>query len=146
LIGNDNDNLMVGHHEGDVIYGNGGNDCIYGGHGNDALYGGDGNDRLNGGMGADNLYGGAGSDTFVFSVWSESTDLNNQRDTIHDFSAGDFIDLSSCGISSMNQIEIETLGAGDYRVHVHSVIGDPRWDLGIDVVGVAPTEANFIFA
>ena len=145
LTGNDNNNLMVGHRGADVLYGMGGNDCLYGGMGNDNLYGGDGNDRLQGDVGADHLWGGAGADTFVYTNWADS--LNGAGDTIHDFGAEDIIDLSAAApgcIASMSQIEIQTTGANQYHVTVHTIPGNTTWDMGIDVIGTAPTEANFI--
>jgi len=144
LHGTEDDDIIVGHRFNEELYGEGGDDYINGGLGRDQLFGGDGNDRLDGYVGADELTGGAGADTFVIGLWADSRDLNNQRDTIFDFMAEDFIDLSACGIASMDQIEIQTLDVGKYRVIVHSVSGDTRWDIGIDVLGVAPTEVNFI--
>jgi Ca2+-binding RTX toxin-like protein len=141
LYGTEENDLIVGHRSNDCLYGLGGDDYLNGGLGNDKLYGGEGNDRLDGYVGADQLSGGAGSDIFVVGCWSDSRDQSNQRDTILDFAAEDFIEL--CGVT-MDQIEIEMIGAGEYRVCVHSVAGDSRWDIGIDVIGVAPTEANFI--
>ena len=144
--GTDSDDLIVGHRINESLYGNGGNDTIIGGLGNDKLYGGAGNDRLDGSVGADSMWGGAGSDTFAFSWWADSCDANNQSDSIRDFAAEDFIDLSSIGALTMDQIEVTTVRPGEYHVCVHLVEGDTRWDMGIDVVGVAPTEANFILA
>jgi len=142
--GTDLDDLIVGHRGNETLCGLGGNDYIIGGLGNDIIYGGDGNDRLEGGMGADMLYGGAGADTFSFSCWSESMDSTGNRDTIADFQSIDHIDLSALNVT-WNQVQIETLGTDQYRVHVHVVPGNPTWDVGIDVMGAAPTEANFIF-
>ena len=60
------------------------------------------------------------------------------------------IDTDGNGISEQYavtwaDVEIETLGVNEYRVHVHQVAGDTTWDLGIDVLGVMPTESDFIF-
>lgn len=69
---------------GDLIYGGDGNDVIVGGAGDDTVLGGGGADTLYGGAGADTLTGGAGADVFVVEG----------ADTITDFTAGDFVDLS----------------------------------------------------
>ena len=128
----------------ETLHGLGGNDYLIGGDGNDTLRGGDGNDILNGSAGADNLVGGAGADTFLFEYSWHSLDSNGNRDKIEDFEAQDTIDLSAMpGVVSFDQIEIETIGPGQYRVCIHNP-NDPTWDFGIDVVGAAPTEANFI--
>lgn len=71
----------------DLISGAAGNDTISGGAGNDTISGGEGNDTLTGGDGNDRMTGGAGADRFVFS-WLFGTD------TITDFGADDYIDLS----------------------------------------------------
>ncbi len=70
---------------GDVT---GGNDVLDGGMGNDTLYGEGGNDILFIGLGADHAYGGAGNDVFALNA------IDGDVDTIHDFAAGDSINIS----------------------------------------------------
>ena len=75
VIGNDEDNYIVGADgastmsggEGrDRLYGNGGDDTLFGNDGDDQLYGGDGADLIDAGLGKDQAYGGAGADVFIF--------------------------------------------------------------------------------
>jgi len=65
---------------------------IFGGQGNDTIKGSQGNDLITGGTGADNLYGSGGNDIFNYRTVAESTSAS--RDTIHDFSLGDLLNLS----------------------------------------------------
>ena len=109
LIGDDNDNILKGHHGNDILKGNGGNDTLYGRNGDDKLYGDEGDDALNGGSGNDILEGGKGNDklkgeygddTYVYSkgdgndsifdLWGKNTlvfkDINkNEVDFIRPF-------------------------------------------------------------
>ncbi|HET7714990.1 MAG TPA: calcium-binding protein [Bauldia sp.] len=78
-----------------VITGNGADNTLDGGDGADSLAGGDGGDRLIGGFGPDRIAGGNGIDTFAFLALSESGNKPSARDTILDFTAEDFIDLSA---------------------------------------------------
>lgn len=143
-----------------VINGTSGNDFLIGGLHKDKIFGGDGDDIINGWGGADELWGGDGADTFVVSKHHHSRDQNGHRDTIMDFEAGDKIDLSNLygvddpdgdGIGNayhptMANITIETLGPGEYRIHVSlDPLNGGFYDVGIDVIGAMPTEANFIF-
>lgn len=139
LDGTEEDDLLVGHRHNETLNGLGGNDTLIGGLGKDELNGGDGADRLEGGEGSDTLIGGNGSDTFTFSWWTESQ--TSTPDTIEDLSAEDLIDLSRVGITSMSQVEVLS-----DQIIVHSVPGDPRWDMLINYTGVVPVESNFIFA
>jgi len=112
IIGDDNDNRLIGNKGGDTIYGRDGDDFIVGENihgeaGNDtltgegydvSLYGGDGHDTLDagpiahevfsenilsGGGGNDWLQGNVGDDTFVFDAEASS------RDRVVDFESGD---------------------------------------------------------
>lgn len=128
----------------------GGDDYLYSGNGNDVLEGGDGNDTLIGAAGADMLSGGSGSDTFVFANhwhWTDWTnDTPNGMDTITDFEASDFIDLSgvsSGDVTSFAQISLEPIAGGNI-VHV-DVGGLDSNDMHIVVLGETPTEADFVF-
>ena len=111
IIGDDNDNRLIGNKGGDTIYGRDGDDVIVGENihgeaGNDtltgewydvSLYGGDGHDTLDagpiaheafsdnilsGGGGNDWLQGNIGDDTFVFDAEASS------RDRVVDFESG----------------------------------------------------------
>lgn len=111
IIGDDNDNHLIGNKGGDTIYGRDGDDVIVGENihgeaGNDtltgewydvSLYGGDGHDILDagpiaheafsdnilsGGGGNDWLQGNIGDDTFVFDAEASS------RDRVVDFESG----------------------------------------------------------
>ncbi len=75
IIGDNNNNVLLGSPGPDIIEGKGGNDYIsgglcddelYGGEGNDKLYGDDGDDILDGGPGNDFLCGGPGNDTYIW--------------------------------------------------------------------------------
>jgi Ca2+-binding RTX toxin-like protein len=118
--GSDNDDLWRGNSNDDHYDGGQGNDQVSGGNGNDELRGASGNDRLSGdlgaddlfggdgddvlvgGAGSDDLYGGLGNDTFKYSNVLESGLTSSTRDHIHDFSAGDKIDLSGIDARSGN--------------------------------------------
>lgn len=69
---------------------------------NDDLYGAGGDDILIGGAGADDLHGGPGKDTFKYNTIFESGLSIDARDRIHDFTAGDKIDLSTIDAKSGN--------------------------------------------
>ena len=93
LPGGEGDDTISGLGGNDKLIGNAGNDSINGGTGNDklvgndgddTLYGNDGIDELLGGSGNDSLTGGAGNDVFEFAA-------RHGRDTITDFTDGDFI-------------------------------------------------------
>lgn len=112
IIGDDNDNRLIGNKGTDTIYGGDGDDILegeelYGEAGNDtltgdgykvSLYGGDGHDTLDagpkaleafsdnilsGGGGNDWLQGNIGDDTFIFDAEASS------RDRVVDFETGD---------------------------------------------------------
>lgn len=166
LGGND---TLFGNDDDDVLNGGDDNDTLHGGYGEDELNGGDGNDVLIGYAGADTLTGGAGADTFKIhspwdvlfnNGWNWSYNRDGERDTITDFVSGeDKIDLNGLyrqidtngdGISeayavTWDDVEIQTLGPNQHRVVVHQVDGQPEWDLGIDVIGTAPVQSDFIF-
>ncbi len=78
----------------DLIIGNALDNFIDGDNGDDTLMGGAGNDTIRGDDGVDALWGGDGADVFFFK---RESDLRESRgiDTIHDFTEGDKIDLSS---------------------------------------------------
>lgn len=140
LIGGDNLSNMDGGSGDDLVFGHGGNDILAGGDGEDKLVGGDGNDRLDGGWGDDVLFGGAGNDVliggpgqdilhggttgkdrFVFlttdDVWGTHYSV---CDHIHDWHAGDKIDLSAIDAIGWQQ--------ADGTDHAFSFIGTAAFD------------------
>ena len=108
--GNDNDHLeggfdndrLEGGNGDDYLNGGAGIDALTGGIGSDDLYGEEGDDTLIGGAGSDDLYGGLGNDTYKYSNVLESGLTTTTRDHVHDFSAGDKIDLSGIDARSGN--------------------------------------------
>ena len=70
IIGNLDDNLLVG------------------GKGNDTLWGDDGEDTLRGGNGNDNLWGGDGADTFIFCAGDGTDKISD-----YDFAGGDLLQI-----------------------------------------------------
>jgi serralysin len=77
IIGNNNDERLIGTSFADRIAGNGGDDFIFGLRGTD---------RLGGGLGFDNLFGGRDADTFVFisgdTARDQVRDFENDVDTL----------------------------------------------------------------
>lgn len=91
IIGNNNNNTLVGTSFADFIdglrgndnlSGRNGNDSIQGREGNDTLNGENGNDSLNGGRGNDSLNGGSGSDTLFGEIGNDSLDGGAGSDTL----------------------------------------------------------------
>jgi Ca2+-binding RTX toxin-like protein len=78
-----------------TLSGNSGNNVLSGLAGNDTIDGGAGNDTIIGGKGMDMMTGGLGNDSFVFASGDFSSNTNTNADTIADFTAGDYIDLSA---------------------------------------------------
>lgn len=133
----------------------------------DTLIGTDGADTLIGYGGSDTMSGGLGADIFMIAPsflltndgWNFSPDRDGECDLITDFASGDKIDLSGLvknidtdgnGVSeryavTWADVEIEQIGIDFYRVHVHQVEGNATFDLGIDVLGTAPSESDFVF-
>jgi len=66
IVGADGSSTLSGGDGRDRLYGNGGDDTLFGGAGDDQLYGGDGADVIDAGLGRDQAYGGAGADIFVY--------------------------------------------------------------------------------
>lgn len=91
IIGNNNNNTLVGTSSADFIdglqgndnlSGRNGNDNIQGREGNDTLNGENGNDSLNGGSGNDRLLGGSGSDRLFGEIGNDSLDGGAGNDTL----------------------------------------------------------------
>jgi Ca2+-binding RTX toxin-like protein len=81
----------------DRLEGSGSGDRLFGEAGNDTLLGGDGDDTLVGAVGADSLAGGAGADLFVYRRPGDTGPGPGTRDTIANFTPGQFdrIDLAA---------------------------------------------------
>ncbi|MDA0966314.1 MAG: type I secretion C-terminal target domain-containing protein [Proteobacteria bacterium] len=65
IIGDSDDNIIVGSKYNDLILGKGGDDIIFGGYGWDLIVGGKGDDILFGGVGLDYLSGKKGKDSLL---------------------------------------------------------------------------------
>lgn len=117
LMGNEHDNVLIGHsgndrmmagqgddklkgaNGNDRLHGGPGQDIVVGDDGNDTLYGGSGNDRMSGDNGNDTLYGEAGND-FLYAgrgvdvlIGGSGSDRfifenNSTRVTVSDFEVG----------------------------------------------------------
>ena len=165
LSGDGGNDWLSGGKGNDTLNGNAGNDWLVGGKGNDILNGNTGDDLLVGGLGRDVLTGGGGVDTFGYSYVEDSVPVAGFLDTIRDFDANDFIDLSKIdadagtaanepfdwkGVSSTN---VFTGAAGElYFDPVPNLLrgdtdGDKHADFAIEVVGSAnPDLAHIIGA
>lgn len=96
-IGND---ALLGGVGDDYLWGWTGTDYLIGNDGADTLYGEDGGDEMQGILGADQMWGGAGNDLYLYYSAADSTVASGGRDRIHDFAAGDRIDLSRVDANS----------------------------------------------
>ena len=74
--------------KGKTIIGNVDDNLIIGGKGSDTIWGGDGDDTLRGGKKNDVLWGGDGADTFIFCA-GDGTDTIND----YDFTGGDLLQI-----------------------------------------------------
>lgn len=115
----------------------------------DALDGGLGNDTLKSYIGADALTGGAGSDTFIFDWYDSNTGADFGVDTIMDFEAVDFIDLSHATyysemdllVATTRALTMDDITITSDSIHVEISTGD----IDIAYLGATPTADNFIF-
>ena len=114
ILGGEGNDRIEGKEGADDLFGEEGDDTVEGGAGADRLFGGEGDDKLDGGTesdflhggeGDDELRGGAGSDVFAFGA-------ECGLDTVMDFKDGeDRIDLSAFeGISGVDDLQIDTYG------------------------------------
>ncbi len=87
IVGNAQDNSILGGSGKNYLYGKDGDDYIVGGKVADKLYGQNGDDTLLGGKGNDSLWGGEGADTFIY----ESGD---GRDVIFGFDNSDMLEIT----------------------------------------------------
>lgn len=154
---NGDDYVQGSWNQANTIDGLDGNDSLFGGQKADTLIGGNGNDVLCGMQGADILTGGAGNDTFLYGGWYQST-ASLGIDMITDFEAGDKIDLkaishytvigdpNSAVPLTMADITITSSDATHHHIVASVIAGDPTYDVELDLVGVAPTAANFVLS
>ena len=112
-IGNALDNSITGNTLSNVLDGSAGNDRLLGGDGSDTLIGGSGSDTLTGGT-------GPGVDVFAYSSVVDTPTGPGIRDTIMDFDAFDFINLSA--------IDANSGVAGD---QAFSFIGNAAFTIGV---------------
>jgi len=108
---NESSNSLVGNLENNIILGMGGDDYLFGLDGSDILCGGDGNDYLFGYNGADYIFGGNGNDVIYYASDSEDNkvDGGNGRDTIF-------------GAQTIN------LSNDDQFIHIEDIIGSGNDD------------------
>ena len=116
LVGNGNDNDILGLEGRDVLYGMSGNDTLDSGEGDDRLYAGSGNDLLRGGDGHDKLYGESGSNTLDGGAGNDQLSAGSGGDTLiggtgNDILAGsigsdEFIFNAGDGVDTIENFEI----------------------------------------
>ena len=138
------DALIQGTDQKDSIATGSGNDLVRAGDGDDWIYGNWETQIVYGQGGADDMWGYAARDVFAYEAASDSPNTNKGRDTIMDFGFGgtaDSIDLSALGLDPSDVSIVETHKG--WRV-LADVNGDGVADLGIDVLGVAPTFGDLI--
>lgn len=144
-----------------------GDDQMIGNAENNTLLGMDGDDVLEGYLGADVLTGGPGSDVFAYANWGDSPDGPQSRDLITDFTTADRISLKqlrnnlSREASPLNSVlnndyAFQFIGdttfsgrAGEVRFSAGTLSidldGDATTDLAINLQGVTSfTAANLI--
>lgn len=89
MIGDAENNLMMGHKGHDTLYGEDGDDVIYAGNGYDRVYGNDGddilygekgNDSMKAGNGNDKLHGGDGKDFMFGETGNDTLQGDNGKD------------------------------------------------------------------
>lgn len=160
--GSGNDTISAG----GLVYGGAGNDIITTNSGFDRIFGGTGHDVINASTGADIIVGGRGQDDLtgggaeqdIFRYTSARDSLRGSaRDIIHDFDAADIIDLSAIDANthkSGNQ-QFHFIGGASFD-HTRGALrfagtllsgdvdGDGRADFQIELLGVAPVEAQFV--
>ncbi|MDB5524856.1 MAG: hypothetical protein JWM58_2619 [Rhizobium sp.] len=141
LIGDGEDNTIVGGQGNDVILGLGGDDNLTGGLdndrvfgysgrdilngalGNDMLDGGADNDRLLGGDGNDRLFGSSGSDRLDGGIGNDTLDGGNDRDTLVGGAGDDRLDA---GYGN------DIVDGDDGRDNLTGLDGNDRLDGGAD--------------
>ncbi|MFB2892382.1 beta strand repeat-containing protein [Aerosakkonemataceae cyanobacterium BLCC-F50] len=120
--GNELANAIAGNSGNNNLNGGAGNDILEGGAGADTLRGGTGNDTLIGGAGNDNLGGGTGNDLFVYTSFSDRTDVITDFNTSQDKLdlkglnlganpvANGFLRFSQSGANTLIQIDTDGIG------------------------------------
>lgn len=92
IIGDEENNHLVGGSKKEFIDGRGGNDRIEGWSDEDCLVGGDGNDRIDGGSGKDIILGGEGNDDLRGSSGDDRIYGMEGNDTLRGESGNDYLD------------------------------------------------------
>ncbi len=108
INGNENDNILGGGDGEDRLRGYAGNDELYGDSGDDTLEGGFGNDYLHGGAGIDTMWGGIGNDNYV---------VDQESDSITEFSGEGFDVVHSYAASYALSAEVEDLTLHGSALH-----------------------------
>ena len=108
LFGDSGNDFLVGGDGNDSLGGGTGNDTLNGGIGDDFLVGGTGNDILDGGIGFDTLFGDAGEDVFVLRAGDGTDTIVNFELGIDSFGLADGLEFGSLDLSSGNDIKLGT--------------------------------------
>jgi Ca2+-binding RTX toxin-like protein len=104
LIGNDEENLMIGSVLGDFIDGKGDEDLIYSGEGEDQVSGGSGGDLVSAGLDDDFVKGKSGDDVLMGGLDNDIIEGDDGNDNIFGDSGDDTMegdegaDAFNCGI------------------------------------------------
>jgi len=110
ILGNVDDNVLVGMGGNDDLDGSAGNDLIFGGAGNDILYGSTGADELYGEVGDDNLIGGSGDDVLDGGSGTNMLEGGIGNDTyILPLSGSGFSTVNDTGLGDLTSFETDTL-------------------------------------
>lgn len=157
-----NDTLNVGGSTASIIYGLAGNDAITGSSTADSIYGGAGADTIIGAAGADVIQGGASSDSFQFAAGSSNTVAgsgpNNAfgQDSITDFAAGDFIEITGTISTSFTITTDILVGTGTAtgangaissadnfltKTYLANLSADPGYELALSITTDGTTRA-----
>lgn len=164
LEGQSGDDMLSGGIGADYLSGGSDRDDIRGDGGDDVLSGGTGDDVLSGGTGFDWSWGGSGKDTFVFTSVSDFKKDGfvsaRTSEAIHDFGAGDRLDLSLIDANTKlagNQAftfhgagaptkpaagALWTVDTGDDLMLLGDINGDGWQDFGVLMVGLQSMSAS----
>ncbi|MFD0917105.1 calcium-binding protein [Pseudahrensia aquimaris] len=110
IVGDEDDEVLVGSRTGDQIEGNDGDDIIDGGNGLDVLFGGEGDDTITGGAGNDIIDGGEDTDTAVFA--------GNKGTFTFDLNASDVLSVTSLNgdVDLLTNIELIEFDDGTFTI------------------------------
>ena len=91
LVGDENDNSLVGADHDDTLVGDKGNDTLIANDGDNELAGGDGNDDLISGDGDDIILGGKGNDLVISGAGDDTIFTNGGKDHVIAGAGDDFV-------------------------------------------------------